>query len=281
MRGFTLHPVSRGEVDRLSRSLVASRIFIDAAEVLGVHECEPWRIQTSPRGDVAVLSVWRDHLDYLAADALWCRTRVIPEVLGLLREIAIARGYSDLVSPPTPVDDIAPYEAAGMRIAQVVASYQLQRSEARLAASAPEGVSLRVAGVTDIPAILALDARSFTSFWRYDARHLKRFSRTSRLVIAERSGAPVGYTLSNADRGQGVLGRLCVVPEARGTGIGAHLVADALRAMFECGCGWAVLSTQVENSVSQALYVKMGFRDTGRRFAFLLYGPEAGQEVMA
>lgn len=276
MRGFTLHAATRGEVDRLSRSLVASRIFIDAAEVLSAHECEPWRIQVSPRGDVAVLSVWRDHLDYLALDALWCRTRVIPEALGLVRDLAAARGYSDLVSPPTPIDDIAPYEAAGMRTAQVVASYQLLRSEAHLVVGVPEGVSLRVAGVTDIPTILALDALGFMPFWRYDARHLERFFRTSRLVIAERSGAPVGYTLSNADRGEGVLGRLCVVPEARGLGIGAHLVADVLRTMFDCGCDRVMLSTQVENSVSQALYVKMGFRDTGRRFAFLHYGPEAG-----
>ena len=274
MRGFTLHAAARGEVDRLSRSLVASRIFINVAEVLDVHALEPWRIQVSPRGDVAVMSVWRDHLDYLALDALWCRTRLIPEALGLLRGFAIGRGHSDLVSPPTPVDDIGPYEAAGMRIEQVVASYQLLRTDARLVVDVPEGVSLRAADVTDIPTILALDARSFAPFWRYDARHLERFSRTSRLVIAERSGTPVGYTLSNADRGEGVLGRLCVVPEARGTGIGAHLVADVLRSVFDCGCDRVMLSTQVENSVSQALYVKMGFRDTGRRFAFLRYGPE-------
>jgi len=276
MRGFSLHDATRGDIDRLSRSLVASRVFVDTAEILGVHETEPWRIQVSPRGDVAVLSDWRDHLAYLALDALWCRTRVIPEALGLLRELATARGYSDLVSPPTHLDDIGPYEAAGMRTEQVVASYQLLRADARLVAGVPEGVSLRVAGVEDIPAILALDARSFTPFWRYDARHLERFFRTSHLVIAERFGVPVGYTLSNVDRGEGVLGRLCVVPEARRLGIGAHLVADVLRAVFDCGCDRVMLSTQVENSVSQALYVKMGFRDTGRRFAFLRYGPEAG-----
>lgn len=276
MRGFTLHAATRSEVDRLIRSLVASRIFIDAAEVLGVHAREPWRIQVSPRGDVAVLSVWRDHLECLALDALWCRTRAVPEALGLLRDLAAARGYGDLVSPPIPIDDIAPYEVAGMHTAQVVASYQLLRSEAHLEATVPEGVSLRVAGVSDIPTILALDALSFTPFWRYDARHLERFSRTSRLVIAERFGAPVGYTLSSADRGDGVLGRLCVVTQERGLGIGTHLVTDVLRTMFACGCDRVVLSTQVENSVSQALYVKMGFRDTARRFAFLRYGPEAG-----
>ncbi len=271
MRSFAFHAAGDHEVTRLVRSLVAARVFRDEAELWLAHRRDPWRIQVSARGDVAIVARWRDHLDLLGVEALWCRLRVMPGAIRSLKALAAERGHSGLVSPLTPLEEIVSYEAAGMRLTQVIMSYQLRIEGPVTVARDPGGIRLRETYLSedDIAMLLALEAACFDPFWQYDARRLARIACNGRAAVAERDGRAVGYTLLDIDRREGTLVRLGVLPEFRGSGIGSFLVADAIASARSQGCERIALSTQVENRSARSVYERLGFRDTHRRFAFL------------
>jgi ribosomal-protein-alanine N-acetyltransferase len=277
MIGRDFHAATSGEIDRLTRTLVAAKVFADADELRAMHTEHPWRVQVNPRGDVAVLGRWRDHLPFMAIEALWCPLSAVSGALLHVLDLARAQGFTDVVTPPTPVEDTAEYLRAGMRSHATVATLTLGRQSAVPEALMPERTSLRLAGHRDIDALLAVDERCFEPFWRYDARHLSRFCGSGRLVMAERDGEAVGYTLSTAEGGEGLLGRLCVTPRWRRRGIGSALLSDAIQYMRDQGAARVTLSTQTDNEQSQSLYRQAHFRDTGRRYAFLRFGAEEGE----
>jgi ribosomal-protein-alanine N-acetyltransferase len=270
MRSLQLHDATPDQVTQLARTLTAAHVFSGTDELERTAESEPWRIQVNERGDVAVLGTWRDHLPYLALEAFWCPASRSAQVIGQIRHIASARGFTDVVSPPTPVEDMHFYESAGMQVHTLVATY---RRVEPLTGDLPagQGVSLRQAEERDVTALVDVDARCFEPFWRYDLRHLERFYASARLALAERAGEVVGYTLCTLNGDEGLLGRVCVVPEARRCGIGSALVRDAVRYVHERDGHSLVLSTQTDNLGAQALYRNERFRDTGRRYAFLCF----------
>jgi ribosomal-protein-alanine N-acetyltransferase len=265
------HEASKRELGRLSRSLLAAKAFSSAEELEGVAEREPWRVQVNDGGDVAVLGMWRSHLPVLAIDALWCSARNIPEAVRQIRDVGRQHGLTDVVSPPVPVEEEAPYLLAGMHTYTTVLTLVRTTTEEESAPD-PDCLVIRPAGSPDVDLLLDLDARCFEPFWHYDAQHVVRFCTTARLAVAERDGEAVGYTLCTVDGGEGLIGRLCVVPEWRRRGIGRALLLDAVRHSTRHGARRITLSTQVENQTSQALYRGTAFRDTGRRFAFMRFG---------
>lgn len=268
------HSADAAEIARLARTLSAARIVDGADELECIHTAEPWRIRVNERGDVAVLSTWRDHLPFLAIDALWCPVGRMDDALSDIRAVGRERGFSDIISPPVPVEEMYPYVAGGMQPRTTVATYQLDHLTEIAARPSPHGLSVRDADPADLLALLDVDARCFDLFWRYDARHLSRFLTSSRLAIAEHHGEALGYTLCTVGGSEGLLGRLCVVPEHRRRGIGSALLSEAVRHVGERGGRRVMLSTQTGNAVSQRLYRHAGFRDTGRRYAFLHFGRE-------
>ncbi len=276
MTASRFRDASPAEVNRLTRSLVAAGVVGSGDELAAMHAADPWRVQLNGRGDVAVLGRWRDHLPYLAIMALWCPASRATAALVHIRAFAGTRGFVDVVSPPTPVEDAPLFEAAGMRARTVVATYQLDRPSASTPVAVPEGLTLRQATPDDVLALLGVDARCFEPFWRYDARHLAGFFASSRLALVERDDEVLGYTLCTVSRGEGLLGRLCVVPEWRRRGVGSSLVNDVVRYVGEQGGVHVMLSTQIENAPSQALYRQANFHDTGRRYAFLWFGGNEG-----
>lgn len=267
-----LHPATPSELKRLVRPLTAAQVVSSAEELDRITTAEPWRVQVSPRGDVVVLSRWREHLPYLAIEALWCPASRSTDALGQIRHIATEWEMTDVISPPAPAEDTAPYIDAGMHVDTLVATYRLVRGAPAGHAGLPAGCTVRTAGPSDLPVLLDIDARCFGAFWRYDRRHMDRFMALARLALAEVDGAAVGYTLCTLHGDEGLLGRLCVVPEQRRHGIGAALVRDAVAYAWDHGGRSITLSTQTDNAPSQALYRREGFRDTGRRYAFLRFG---------
>jgi len=270
------HEATTAEVERLARTLVAARTVADTAELDAIHAAAPWRLQVNDRGDVAVLDQWRDHLPYLSIEALWCPPKRVPNAVAHIRELGVRRGFADVVSPPTPVEEMHAYESAGMHAHTVVATYALERAPDRPRDPGSLGLTIRDVTAGDIPALLGVDAACFAPFWCYDARHLERFCTTARMRVAERDGVAVGYTLCTVIGDDGLLGRLCVAPPWRRKGVGSALLGDAVRSVWDRGIGRVVLSTQTDNVASQALYRQAHFRDTGRRYAFLHFGAERG-----
>lgn len=268
------HQASSREIDRLARTLLGTNTFGDADELAVAHRDEPWRVQVSSGGDIAVLGRWRDHLSILEIQALWCPlNRIAPAVAHFL-DLGSSLGYTDVVSPPTPVEEARVYESAGMHTCATVATFLLDDPGEVAERPLPAELTLRAAGHRDIPTILGVDESCFDPFWRYDARHLARFCSTGHLTIAERDGEAVGYTLCTIDGGFGLLGRLGVIPGQRRRGVGSALLLDAVRRVREHGGVRLSLSTQIDNMSSQRLYRKMHFRDTGRRYVFLRFGSD-------
>jgi ribosomal-protein-alanine N-acetyltransferase len=274
--GRVFHDATTSEVDRLARALVATKLFDDDDDLRAAHGDAAWRIQVSSRGDVAVLGRWRDHMPILGIEALWCPTRVIPEAVSEFLDVARALGLADVVSPPIAVEEMHAYEAAGMHPQTIVATMSLAGLAGHDDRVPLGGVALRPAGHRDTPRLLDVDARCFDPFWRYDASHLARFCSTGRLVIAEQADEAVGYTLCTTDGDSGLLGRLCVVPDRRRQGTGSFLLAEAIHGVRVHGGERISLSTQTDNIPSQALYRQAGFRDTGRRYAFMRFGADEG-----
>lgn len=261
------------EFGRLEHTLVAAKSFADAQEMRAAFEHDPWRIKVNDRGDVAVLARWRDHLPVLAIEALWCPTVRIPDAVTQFRRLGEEMGLTDVVSPPTPVEEARPYEVAGMHPYTVVTTYTLARLAGLRMPTAPAELVIREADHRDLETLIALDAACFEPFWRYDARHLSRFIATARLAVASLDGEPVGYTLCTIDGDDGLLGRLCVTEPNRRRGIGAALLFDAARFINREGGLRMTLSTQVDNHPSQALYRSASMQSTGHRYAFLRFGP--------
>jgi ribosomal protein S18 acetylase RimI-like enzyme len=266
-------PAASSDVERVAATLVGGRVFADAEEARATHSAAPWRIQMTAHGDIAVLDRWRDHLDVLAVEALWCAQRTIPGAMRQLHDVARSLGYRDLLSPPAPVSQVSSYEAAGMHVRETASSWALRCTSGGIPeAGMVDGVELREGTDSDLETVLAVDGRCFDVFWRYDTRHLCRLIRLQRLVLAEWAGEAIGYTLSTADRGEAGLGRLGVVPEWRRKGVGRMLASETER--WACGQGAArlTLCTQSDNAPARALYRGLGFREAPDRFAFLQFG---------
>lgn len=128
-------------------------------------------------------------------------------------------------------------------------------------------VSIRPARPTDHIAIVQTDATAFASPWQLTAEMLKLALRVADyLTVAERDGQIVGYQLTTASTGGGHLGRLAVLPNQQGRGIGAALVADLLAHYQAQGAHHVTVNTQDTNAASLSLYQRLGFERTGEAF---------------
>lgn len=131
---------------------------------------------------------------------------------------------------------------------------------------AAETLRVRIAGPADLPAIIDLEARSFTPtdrFARSTWRHLLGPARVrgSSLTLVALAGAQVVGALNTLLRRDGHTARLyslAVDPQQRGRGIAGMLVR-ALAARLPRA--FTVLSLEVrhDNAAARALYDRLGF----------------------
>lgn len=237
----------------------------------------PWTVQVSDAGDAAILVRWRDHLRLVAVSALWSAERSIPSHMAALRAVARAQGFDDLISPFVPEGREAPYLRAGMHIVHTGVTMGFVHRHDVEQRSVP-GVSLDVADESMLESLLAVDIMCFSEFWRYDVRLMREYLATDRTVIARRDDEVVGYAMCRVDRGHGLIGRLAVVPAERGRGVGAALLADALRYLRRQGVSRTMLYTQATNERAQRLYASFGFEATGPRKHLLAFSPVDTEE---
>lgn len=74
---------------------------------------------------------------------------------------------------------------------------------------------------------------------------------------------PVGTARIFVEGGTGRIGRVCVLVQARGTGLGAMLIDHAVALLREAGCHRAVLGAQVR---AMGFYERLGFVATGPEY---------------
>ncbi|HVB26086.1 MAG TPA: GNAT family N-acetyltransferase [Ktedonobacteraceae bacterium] len=121
-------------------------------------------------------------------------------------------------------------------------------------------VTVRPVHESDIPALLAIEEGCFEDLWRYDAISFKDIAATHPyFVVAELHGQLVGYQFNALDGDYGYLVRIAVHPSVNSQGIGARLMAEAIRFFERERVQRIMLNTQEENIHAHRLYEWFGF----------------------
>ncbi|TMC15599.1 MAG: GNAT family N-acetyltransferase [Chloroflexi bacterium] len=114
--------------------------------------------------------------------------------------------------------------------------------------------------VGDMAALLAIEAACFDDLWRHDATAFADIATTNPyFVVAELDGQVVGYQFNTVESDDGYLIRIAVHPSVGGQGIGARLMAEAIRFFAEAGASHILLNTQDDNVHAHRLYERFGF----------------------
>jgi ribosomal-protein-alanine N-acetyltransferase len=142
--------------------------------------------------------------------------------------------------------------------------------EHELGATQPRGASnlgQRSVTTEDLELILSLDTAAFDPFWRLSEESAQAaIEQAASASLVERNGSAVGYQITTGSPFGAHLARLAVHPRAQRQGVGSALVSESIRAAERLGVGRLSVNTQADNLASQALYQKLGFKETGQRF---------------
>jgi ribosomal protein S18 acetylase RimI-like enzyme len=178
------------------------------------------------------------------------------------------RGYREAVTAA-----LGPLEAQGFLLAgfEVHERLHLLARDLRDLPPAP-AAPLRRGRQRDRPAVLAVDGRAFSAFWRLDDAGLDEAlaaTPTSRFRVTEVDAVVVGYAVTGRAGRRGFLQRLAVEPDREGHGLGRALVLDGLGWLRRRGVDRVVVNTQEANQRALALYEQLGFRKQNAGLAVL------------
>ncbi|MEU5089522.1 ribosomal protein S18-alanine N-acetyltransferase [Streptomyces sp. NPDC021356] len=113
-------------------------------------------------------------------------------------------------------------------------------------------------------ALFPEDAWSRGMFWS-ELAHSRGPAATRRYVVAEDDGRIVGYAGLVASGDQGDVQTIAVARELWGSGLGARLLTELLRAATAFECTEVMLECRVDNLRAQKLYERFGFAPIGVR----------------
>lgn len=208
------------------------------------------RVRTGPwRGDgrVAYLAPITDAAPPSAAFLQRC-----------LGELA-ARGYQSVITAALSVGERQAFYNAGFEDQERL---RLLTHDLERVPPLPS-VPTRRARRGDRSAVLAVDAATFSAFWRLDDWGLDQAlgaTPAARFRVTTDGDGIVGYAITGHARSEGYLQRLAVHPAAQRAGRGRALAIDGLHWLRRKGTGRAVVNTQVGNVAAFDLYVGLGFR---------------------
>ena len=119
----------------------------------------------------------------------------------------------------------------------------------------------------DLPAVAEVDAAAFDPLWQNSLLALEQaYPQAVIPTVAEADGQVIGYQLSTRNPLGAHLARLAVRPAMQGRGVGRLLVADFIQQAEGNGMYRLTVNTQSDNTASLALYMRIGFRETGERY---------------
>jgi ribosomal-protein-alanine N-acetyltransferase len=124
-------------------------------------------------------------------------------------------------------------------------------------------VRVRRLAYSDLPAVIAIERRSFPTPWSL-AMFVLELSKPSGICLAASAGEELlGYVVCSRYDQVWHLMNIAVAPEARGGGVAGRL----LRRLFEEGQGTLpfTLEVRVTNHGAIAMYERFGFRSAGIR----------------
>jgi ribosomal-protein-alanine N-acetyltransferase len=130
-------------------------------------------------------------------------------------------------------------------------------------------IALRTASRPHAALLAALHARAYAVPWsaRDFAELLAAPGVAALLAVSEepRDEAPVGFVLMRHAAGEAEILALCVIPEARGQGVGGRLIDGALEALRAMGARAVFLEVGADNIAAKRLYARAGFVAAGVR----------------
>ncbi|HEX6385743.1 MAG TPA: GNAT family N-acetyltransferase [Anaerolineae bacterium] len=128
------------------------------------------------------------------------------------------------------------------------------------------GLHIRQVLDSDMEALARLEAAAFQPLWRHSAHALAiARGQTLSFDVALLDDEIVGFQLSASSNSGAHLVRMTVSPERQQMGIGSALLARTLEGYYRRGLTHVSLNTQVDNTASQRLYRKFGFRASRQR----------------
>jgi ribosomal protein S18 acetylase RimI-like enzyme len=184
--------------------------------------------------------------------------REVQECVAGLGQLGFVTALTAALGPA----DQAPFLAAGFEVHERL--HLLARDLHDLPPAPP--VALRRGRRRDRPAVLEVDGRAFSAFWRLDDAGLDEAlaaTPSSRFRIADDPDDPsvvAGYAVTGRAGRRGFLQRLAVDPGFEGRGLGRALVLDGLGWLRRRGVERVVVNTQEANGRALTLYEQLGFR---------------------
>ena len=157
-----------------------------------------------------------------------------------------------------------PLQQVGYRPMVEVVGYEKQCLDRPAAGN--QVVTVRQAGLPDLPNVLALDTACFPLPWVKGVEILAPALTTSPcFIIAEFGGKPVGYAFVTVHQAGRLvhLVRIAVAPAFQGRGIGVRLLAEIVDFCAGHGAEFLTLNTQADNRPAQRLYEWFGFLRNG------------------
>jgi ribosomal-protein-alanine acetyltransferase len=139
-------------------------------------------------------------------------------------------------------------------------------------------MQLRAGGLSDLPALLAIENQAFSGD-RLSRRSFQRFlsSQQAATLVAEHDGEIVGYALVLFRAGTVVarLYSIALAPRAAGRGLGVMLLGAAEQEAMQRGCALLRLEVREDNAAAVSLYSKSGYRQFGGRERYYQDGADA------
>jgi ribosomal-protein-alanine N-acetyltransferase len=189
---------------------------------------------------------YRDYLGLLLrplADALWAR-----DVRSLY--YSGADYESDWLREPL--------EELGFSLISMLRSYD--KSDFSVPSEGNQSIVVRPFEPADAEPLAELERLCFDDLWRHDARAFREAARLyPYFVVAEDQQGIVGYQFNIVDMKIGYLVRIATHPRAWGAGVGARLMAEAVRYFQREGAWKIVLNTEEKNTRAHRLYEWFGF----------------------
>jgi ribosomal-protein-alanine N-acetyltransferase len=138
--------------------------------------------------------------------------------------------------------------------------------ERRTSAGHTEAVEIRGATRRDVDRIAEIERLCFTDPWSPASfRSLVEDDRVFFRVAVGSAGAIVGYLVAWFVADEAEIANLAVDPPARGLGIGAALLDEAVREAVRRGTVAMYLEVRDSNAAARALYDAHGFAEVARR----------------
>ncbi len=203
----------------------------------------------------------------------------------LLREVS-ERGRAaglDVLQVDVPESDEARRKAFAERNWTHIRTHLHLRREGtkRTNIPAPDGMTLRLAGPADAPAVTDVQNTAFTGSWGYAPNTPEEIAyrifelpdlRPDPVVLLEEDGALVGYCWCHreAEDAPGIVGMVGVLPGRQGKGLGRAVTGAGMDALLELGSPSLEITVDSENPPAIRVYESLGFVLDWRSFWYEL-----------